>query len=87
MAAAAADEKDGGILVAELVGELGDEVRVDVHRWKHLPRLQNGTTADGGEIGQADEHPLGTRAHVDQLSLLVFGEELPSLGRLHITGI
>src|SRR5215472_4898928 len=85
--AAAADEEERCILIGELVGELGGEIRVDLHGREHLPGLQHRAPAERGEVRKPDEHPLGAGAHIDELGVPVLGEELPRCGRVQITGI
>src|SRR5437762_4666818 len=84
---AATEEQDRYVVIGNLLAERGAEIRVDLHGRKILPGLQQRFLAKGAEIGQADEHPLGPRAHVDELRLLIVGKELPGIGRFQFARI
>src|SRR5690242_4422612 len=84
---AAAEEQDRRVVIGNLLGDRRHEIRVDIHCRKILPGLQHGALAERTQIGKSDERPFGTSAHVDELRLLVFGEELPGIGRFQIARI
>src|SRR5579871_1327745 len=85
--AAAAEKQDGCVAIGNLLRHRCGEISVNVHRRKILPGLQHGALAERTQIGNADEHPFRTGADVDELRLLVFGEELPGIGRFQIARI
>ena len=74
----------GRIHVGKLLGELGDEIGVDLHGREDLPGLQHGAPAERGQVGEADEHPFRPRSNVDELGALVLVEEFPGFGRFQI---